>query len=339
MAATGRVQGAPNGSAPLKSAAAPGPASIHLTEVQRTRLVCAMIEVCAERGAANITVTNVVERAGVSRRTFYEVFEDGHACLLAAFEEAMARAWRKVHDDYVAHAVWAERIRASLVALLGFFDEEPSCARLLVVESLSAGPELLARRQQVTATLIAAVEHGQEMTTWATGVSALTAEGIVGAVLAVLHARLSQHRPEPVRSLINPLLGMIVLPYLGAAAARRELERSIPGATEHAGQLSASDRAAPGNPLQDLKMRITYRTMRVLATIAGRPGSSNRAVGDAAGLTDQGQVSKLLTRLEGLGLIENANHGALRGECNAWALTRRGRELHDAVTSGQAIES
>ena len=59
-----------------------------------------MVEVCIERGAGNVTVAHVVERAGVSRRTFYEIFEDREDCFLAAFEEGIARASVYVLDAY-----------------------------------------------------------------------------------------------------------------------------------------------------------------------------------------------------------------------------------------------
>jgi DNA-binding MarR family transcriptional regulator len=80
-------------------------------------------------------------------------------------------------------------------------------------------------------------------------------------------------------------------------------------------------------------MRITYRTLRVLGAIADHPGASNRTVGEAADTFDQGQISKLLARLEGLGLIENTsgNDHKPTGEPNAWRLTQRGEEIERAL--------
>jgi DNA-binding MarR family transcriptional regulator len=79
-------------------------------------------------------------------------------------------------------------------------------------------------------------------------------------------------------------------------------------------------------------MRLTYRTVRVLAAIAAHANASNRQVADASGVQDQGQISKLLARLEHLGLIENAGAGGpTRGEPNAWRLTPRGREVEHAI--------
>jgi DNA-binding MarR family transcriptional regulator len=87
------------------------------------------------------------------------------------------------------------------------------------------------------------------------------------------------------------------------------------------------------DPLQKLGLRRTYRTWRVLAAIGNltpaQPargfGPCNREVADAAGIEDEGQASKLLKRLEGLGLIENTGL-ASRGKPNAWALTAKGEE-------------
>ncbi len=118
-------------------------------------------------------------------------------------------------------------------------------------------------------------------------------------------------------------MSMIVLPYLGSAASRHELERPVP----------ARENAAPRParvPLTGLPMRLTYRTMRVLYAIADRPGGSNREVGRAAGISDQGQISKLLARLARLGLIQSTSDAPM-GAPHAWRLTERGEGALQAV--------
>ena len=83
-------------------------------------------------------------------------------------------------------------------------------------------------------------------------------------------------------------------------------------------------------------MRLTYRTVRVLMAVAAHPGSSNRAVGDEAGIADQGQISKLLARLKRLGLVENSRDGQANGLANVWTLTERGREVYGAFEMRRA---
>jgi AcrR family transcriptional regulator/DNA-binding MarR family transcriptional regulator len=280
----------------------------------------------AERGAGGATVAHIVARAGVSRRTFYELFADREDCFLAAFDLAVERAAARVVVAFAGPGRWRERVRAALVAALRYLDEEPEQGALCVVHALGAGPGALERRGEVVRVLVDAVAEGGREARKGHEPQRLVAEGVVGAVLAVLHTRISESARKPLTGLTGPLMGMIVLPYLGAAAAEKELARPAP-------RVVVSRRSGlREDPLQGLDMRLTYRTVRVLLAIADTPGASNRQVADAAGISDQGQTSKLLQRLEHLGLIENAGRAtAGRGEPNAWRLTPRGERLQQTI--------
>ena len=96
-------------------------------------------------------------------------------------------------------------------------------------------------------------------------------------------------------------------------------------------------RVTPGDPLRDVGMRLTYRTVRVLMSVAANPGSSNREVGAAAGMDDQGQISRLLARLQRLDLIHNTRAESARGAPNAWGLTERGWSVQRAI-AGQSAQ-
>src|SRR5450759_3052154 len=119
-------------------------------------------------------------------------------------------------------------MRAGLCALLELLDYDPGIGRLVVVETLGAGPRALERRSRVLAQVIIAVDEGRLEAKKGDGPPPLTAEGVVGAVLAVLHGRLLEKNPGRLIELAGPLMSMIVLPYLGPAAARRELDRPVP---------------------------------------------------------------------------------------------------------------
>lgn len=301
-----------------------------MIEIQRARILSAMVEVSAELGAAHVTVAHIVDRAGVSRRTFYELYQDRDHCFLGAFDEAVARASRCVLDGYDPAAPWVVRVRSLLTGLLAFLEAQRGAGQLLLVGSLGAGAAALERRRRVIDQMLALVDEGGGEVRSAAELPVLMAEGIVGGVLSVLHARLIDGDREPLLPLVGPLMSMIVLPYLGPAAARRELARRQPEPLVRVA-------VAPADPLRDMRMRLTYRTVRVLSAVAGHPGSSNREIGLAAGMQDQGQISKLLTRLAKLGLIENSPAGLARGAPNAWALTAKGRDIERAVADGAVI--
>jgi AcrR family transcriptional regulator len=311
--------------------------AVQVTEVQRSRMLAATVQVVGELGYEKMSVARVTARAGVSRRTFYDLFVDREACFLAAFSETVERARVLAWEAAAGERDWRSRVRGGLAALLQLFADEPLAGRILVVDALKAGPAVLERRASVVAELIGVVEGGSAQVRGGRiqsrrvrEVAPLTAEGVVGAVLAVVHARLSGSGGGSLAELLNPLMAMIVRPYLGAAAAEKELERPLPAGPR-------ARRTAPADPLGGLDMRLTYRTLRVLAAIAATPGASNREVAEEAGVSDQGQISKLLARLENLGLIHNAGVGHLKGEPNAWRLTGRGREVEQAVRGENAI--
>jgi AcrR family transcriptional regulator len=313
--------------------------SAGVSEVQRARMLSAAVRVVSEHGYQKMSVARVAGGARVSRRTFYDVFEDREDCFLAIFEDALERAGARVSGAYESSGAggdkWCERVRNALTALLVFFDEEPRVASLLVVDALAAGPRVLECRAEVLQGLSARLHRDGSLAGNASKIARLTGEGVIGAVLSVIHTRISQKDPVATLELLNPLMGMIVLPYLGQAAAQRELGRPTPKGSRSAklSARSSEGSLAGGDPLEGLPMRITYRTLRVLGAIADHPGASNRTVGEAADTYDQGQISKLLARLEKLGLIANSSGNGHRptGEPNAWRLTRRGGEIERAL--------
>jgi AcrR family transcriptional regulator len=291
-----------------------------VTELQRARMLSAAAEVVAELGYEGMSVARVTSRAGVSRRTFYDLFTDREDCFLAVFDDAVARIALVAVPAYEGAGGWRGGVRAGLSKVLQFIGDEPVLGGLVFVDSLGAGHRVLERRAQWLATLTAIVDRGRSQLKTGPEPPPLTAEGVVGAVLSVIHARSG----KPVLGLLNPLMAMIMLPYLGQREAAKELTRVTPRTPRKAQRPTV-------DPLVGLDMRLTHRTLRVLAAIAERPGASNRQIADRAGIQDQGQISKLLGRLAGLDLIENHGRGQTKGEANAWGLTGKGKEVEGAI--------
>jgi AcrR family transcriptional regulator len=312
----------------------------HVVEMQRRRVLGAIVELVYEHGARGLTVATICERASLSRRTFYELYEDREAALLAGFEHEVQQATQIVEQAVANWALaqgtngargkfsWRERIRAGLVALLSFFDSDPGVARLLVVEALSAGEQTLRARRRVLGRLVMIVDEGRTEAKQGREPPPLTAEGVVGAVSSVIHARISDGDQRPLTELTGALMAIIVQPYLGPTAAQRELEKPVTLASPPIIPRLHSD------PFKGLPMRLTYRTVRVLASIADTPGSSNKQVARAAGITDEGQTSKLLTRLRKYELIRDTGIGPAKGMPRAWTLTQRGEGVLQAVGQG-----
>jgi AcrR family transcriptional regulator len=308
-----------------------------VTELQRARLLDAAFAVVSEDGYRRMTARRVSGRAGVSNKTFYDLFTDREDCFLAAFDHAVEELAAVVLPAWEGEREWAAGIRAGLGALLGFLDGEPALRRLVFVEALGAGSRVLERRVQVLGVLQGAVDQGCAGVKVGRELPALTAEGVVGAAFGVVHTRLLSGRPEPLVGLLGELMAAIVLPYRGYGAAARELSRPISKAGP---RLRPADKSRFSGPAgrtfgsragrARIPFRLTVRTHRVLVAVAELSAlgadPNNREVSDAAGVSDQGQISKLLARLEGHGLLQNTG-GSTQGVPRAWRLTSRGEEV------------
>jgi AcrR family transcriptional regulator/DNA-binding MarR family transcriptional regulator len=290
-------------------------------------MLSSAVQVICEYGYGELSVARITNGAGVSRRTFYDLFTDREDCFLALFEESIGRVRELVSSAHAGERGWPAQTRAALAAFLLLLDREPGMRSLLIVDALKAGPRVQERRAAVLAQLSAALHEAGSRARPGRNLPVLTGEGVTGAVLGVIHTRLLAKRPGAMIDLLNSLMGLIVLPYLGPAAAERELQRpapSVPVTRETSWRLT-------GDPLAGVSMRVTHRTLLVLGAIGVQPGASNRQVADHAGISDQGQISKLLTRLEGLGLIQNSGGQQPSGGPNEWRLTPRGEQVEHAV--------
>jgi len=301
--------------------------------IQRSRLLAAALSEIDKRGYAATTVAHITSRSRVSRRTFYELFANREECLCAVLEEAVAVVERDLAEASLGGLPWRERIRGGLAVILSFLDREPAIARVCLVQALGAGTGVLERREALLARLAHVVDEGRGESSPGQDCNLLTAEGVVGAALTIVYSRLLRRDPAPLTNLIGELCAMTVLPYLGKGAARREQLRStcVPS-TPPSKRAAPSAGQADGDPLVGVPMRLTYRTARVLEGAGEHPGASNRRLADYAEIRDFGQISKLLGRLQRLGLIENeVGKERLKGAPNAWTLTLKGQQVTQSI--------
>jgi AcrR family transcriptional regulator/DNA-binding MarR family transcriptional regulator len=310
----------------------------NVPEAQRARVLAATVSSIAEVGYAQLSVTNVVALARVSRATFYDLFSDREDVFLAAFDEAVAQIEAVAAEAYASGGTWEQRVRAGLETVLDVFDEEPALARLCVMESQQAGPRMLGRRAEIVERLARIVDEGSggqrrrgaDSGQGRSGAAPppLTAQSLVAGVLWVLHERLLSGAPGPLSELVGPLMSMIVFPYRDPAAAAAELRRPPRKLRRpRDGDVGRERRVA----LEGMGNRLTYRTLRALAFVAEHQGANNREVADGVGISDKGQISKLLVRLASLGLIENTVDTRRKGVANAWRITAKGQQLRRAV--------
>ncbi|HEY3021192.1 MAG TPA: TetR/AcrR family transcriptional regulator [Solirubrobacteraceae bacterium] len=118
---------------------------------QRARLLRAMAEAVAEKGYAHTVVADVVARARVSRKTFYEHFDSMEACFLATFDECVAVVRAALEQPLDPSLPVAEQGRRMIESYLGLLAAEPRIAKTNLVEVYAVGPRAAERRRAALA--------------------------------------------------------------------------------------------------------------------------------------------------------------------------------------------
>jgi AcrR family transcriptional regulator len=196
-----------------------------VSPIQRERLLAGMLAAVAQLGYREVSVEDALERAGVSRPTFYEHFDNKEDCFLQAFDAATERLWTRLEAAASEGGVhWRDRLRMGLEELLRWTATEPETARALIVEARAAGPAALLRRDDVLDRYAGCIDFWvrEESAT----PSALAAVGIVGGIEALLYGRLNKGETDDLESLLPSLMYFAVLPFDGHEVASEELPAS-----------------------------------------------------------------------------------------------------------------
>lgn len=192
--------------------------------IQRERLLAAMIKAVTEIGYNALTVQNVLTRAGISRPTFYEQFDDKEDCFLAAFDACATRMRARIQKAVADSGPgWRDGLRGGIAELLRFIAEEPEEARTVIVEARASSSAGLRLRDELldrfAGCIDALVREDLEEKP-----SAIAAAGVVGGIESVLYARLQKGETEELAALLPSLMYFAVLAYAGQEAAGDELD-------------------------------------------------------------------------------------------------------------------
>lgn len=199
-----------------------GLTAVEVAASQRSRLLQAMVAVVGECGYHGTRVADVVWRAGVSRKTFYELFGGKDECLVAAYDDCMQRLTAVTFTAFDAQYEWIDSLRGAITALLGELSRDPDAARLCFVEVTAAGAAAARHRDEAMLELLPLFDApgappgdlGEAVKT-----------GRVSELVETLRREIAAGRATRLPALGHELMYALSLPLLGPDLARYELER------------------------------------------------------------------------------------------------------------------
>jgi AcrR family transcriptional regulator len=201
---------------------------------QRERILTAMAKACATKGYGATTIADIVEPAGVSRATFYELFKDKEDCLQASMELSLADAMGRVVEVYSPDKPWATMVRDAAASFLELLATRPDFARMALIEAPAAGgrsQELYASGKRV---LQALLDRGRSDPIEEQAIPSSAGRGALAAAESLIVGQILAGNTERLLELLPDVVYIVTIPYLGqdeALRQSREAERSLrPGA-------------------------------------------------------------------------------------------------------------
>jgi AcrR family transcriptional regulator len=178
---------------------------------QRARLLEALVELIDERGWAGVRIAELVARAGVSRRSFYEHFKNKEECLLAAFDASVQRLTERIAKAYDPRAPWQEQVRAIVGAIFAATLERPNAMRLVCVDIRATGAAGEARWTQGAANFEQFLGEVFARAPGEGGIPQPVAKAVVGALRKIIYSRVASGQSgRALRAELNRALPQVV---------------------------------------------------------------------------------------------------------------------------------
>ena len=174
-----------------------------------------------------MSVEDVVRRAGVSRRTFYELFDNKDHVFLEAYDQVANLLVAQVRAANEGQEGFANRLIAGFRAFLELLEASPTFARMCIVEVMAAGPAAVAKRTEVMGEFARLIEETSRTELGEDGSApAMHAQTIVAGAYEAVYRMIAAGETDRLYTLLPDLVESALLPYIGekkAAAHRGEL--------------------------------------------------------------------------------------------------------------------
>jgi AcrR family transcriptional regulator len=184
---------------------------------QRARILAAVTDAVAEKGYADLTITEIAQRASVSLTTFYALFEKGKTqVFLAALDDGERRLNETVVPFYDRAPNWPQAIRESMHAVFAFLAGNPAAATLGGREVYAGGSAALGRQEKTRESFRALLypgfkEHPHTLD--------IAGEAIGSAIASLVFQRLRETGPGRLYEDVSIAVYLALAPFLGAEEA------------------------------------------------------------------------------------------------------------------------
>ncbi|HEX5374992.1 MAG TPA: TetR/AcrR family transcriptional regulator, partial [Solirubrobacterales bacterium] len=193
---------------------------------QRERILTAMARACAGKGYGATTIADIVETAGVSRATFYELFKDKEDCFHAAMELSLADAMGIIVAAYSPDKPWARMVRDATAGFLELLASRPTFARMALIEAPASGGrsfQLYASGKRVLQSLL---ERGRDDPVEEEAIPSSVSRAALSAAESLIVGQILSGNTARLPELLPDIVYITTVPYLGQEEALRQVREA-----------------------------------------------------------------------------------------------------------------
>lgn len=162
---------------------------------RKERLLTAGLDLLGTRGYAQTTVSDVLERAGLTSRYFYEHFENREALLKAVYDDVISRGYGASAKALQRHD--GDPLTVSVPAQLEAFYEvvvdDPRLARILFIEAVGVSPAMETHRRAVMRRIASALSSRLSMRAGRGEIPERDFHAITIGMLGAMHELIADH--------------------------------------------------------------------------------------------------------------------------------------------------
>jgi AcrR family transcriptional regulator len=188
---------------------------------QRERILAAIPPVLVEQGGyGRVAVRHVIERAGVSRRTFYDLFDDWADAFRTAYDEEFERIYEAMIAAAATYQGWPAKVFAALCAALEAAAHDPLAARMVMIEPLCSEPAIASHHQRSLDRFAPLLRSGSKSPRLDLSPRPELEQALIGAVAGIVASRLHRDDFGSLPELAPQLTEFLLIPYLGSTGVR-----------------------------------------------------------------------------------------------------------------------
>jgi AcrR family transcriptional regulator len=194
----------------------------YVAQAQRARILEALAECCAQRGYAATTISHIVERAGVSRATFYELFKDKEDCFMAAAHSLLGDLMTATTGAYSPDKPLVHFVRDAASSIVNLLAERPAFAQLAFIEYRTATPRALQVYQSGVRVIMSLLDQIRADAVTDAALPSSAARGAIGGAEAILRREVAAGRAAQLPQMLPQILYSCLVPFLGQDEALRQ---------------------------------------------------------------------------------------------------------------------